>query len=260
MPYLGSSPARGLVGTTDIDDDAVTSAKIDDATIATADIATNAIDGTLTKDALIADFSDVTITAADLVMYGDATDSNNTKRDTVQGILDLGGGLWTFIDETNVTVVSAITFTDQASGYDYLYEMENVDIASDSSGIYFEVGVDGPTYRTSGYLMYVAGVRGTGTAAGANTAYGNIVHTGEGTGSNEHLYFSQTILLDPADASTKTTAFGHNIYYNYQPLACGEFSGGRYDTAEANTCMKIRPGSGNFDAGGTIRRYKRSRT
>ena len=72
MPYLGKSPARGLVGTTDID--------------------ANAIDGTLTKDALIGDYSDVTITASDLIMYGDATDSNNTKRDTVQGILDLAGG------------------------------------------------------------------------------------------------------------------------------------------------------------------------
>jgi hypothetical protein len=60
-------------------------------TVQTADIAANAIDGTLTKDALVGDYSDVTITAADLIMYGDATDSNNTKRDTVQGILDLGG-------------------------------------------------------------------------------------------------------------------------------------------------------------------------
>jgi hypothetical protein len=54
--------------------------------------ADNSVDGAKTKDALIADYSDVTITAADLIMYGDATDSNNTKRDTVQGILDLAAG------------------------------------------------------------------------------------------------------------------------------------------------------------------------
>jgi len=69
MPFLGKQPSRGLVGTADID--------------------LNSIDGTLTKDALIGDYSDVTITASDLLAYGDATDSNNTKRDTVQGILDL---------------------------------------------------------------------------------------------------------------------------------------------------------------------------
>ena len=48
-------------------------------TVQTADIAANAIDGTLTKDALVGDYSDVTVTAADLIMYGDATDSNNTS-------------------------------------------------------------------------------------------------------------------------------------------------------------------------------------
>jgi len=47
------------------------------------------VDETKLKDALIGDFSDVTVTAADAFLYGDATDSGNTKKDTVQGILDL---------------------------------------------------------------------------------------------------------------------------------------------------------------------------
>ena len=110
MPYLGVQPSRGLVGTAGID--------------------ANAIDGTLTKDALIADYSDVTITAADLVVYGDATDSNNTKRDTVQGILDLGGGAFENIfiaDNTgNVAIATGswtlVTFNtevlDQGSDFD----------------------------------------------------------------------------------------------------------------------------------------------
>ena len=72
MPFLGSQPAEVALTTGDLGD--------------------NIVDGTKTKDALIGDYSDVTITASDLVMYGDATDSNNTKRDTVQGILDLAGG------------------------------------------------------------------------------------------------------------------------------------------------------------------------
>jgi len=52
-------------------------------------LANNAVDETKLKDALIGDFTDVTVTAADAFLYGDATDSGNTKRDTVQGILDL---------------------------------------------------------------------------------------------------------------------------------------------------------------------------
>ena len=63
-----------------------------DGTISTAKIANNAVDETKLKDALIGDFTDVTVTASDTFLYGDATDSGNTKRDTVQGILDLAGG------------------------------------------------------------------------------------------------------------------------------------------------------------------------
>jgi len=57
--------------------------------VSTSQIEANAIDGTKTKDALIGDYSDTTITSSDLLMFGDQSDSNNTKRDTVQGILDL---------------------------------------------------------------------------------------------------------------------------------------------------------------------------
>ena len=63
-----------------------------DNTVATAKLVNNAVDETKLKDALIGDFSDATVTASDTFLHGDATDSGNTKRDTVQGILDLAGG------------------------------------------------------------------------------------------------------------------------------------------------------------------------
>ena len=52
-------------------------------------IAANAVDETKLKDALVADFTEVVVSASDSILLGDATDSGNTKRDTVQGILDL---------------------------------------------------------------------------------------------------------------------------------------------------------------------------
>jgi len=79
MAYIGQAPTKVPL----------TSADIADGTIALADIATNQIDETLMKDAFVGDFSDVTVTAADAFLYGDATDSGNTKKDTVQGVLDL---------------------------------------------------------------------------------------------------------------------------------------------------------------------------
>ena len=51
MPWLGAPPADVALSTDDLEDGIVTTAKI----------AANNVDGTLTKDALIADYSDVTI-------------------------------------------------------------------------------------------------------------------------------------------------------------------------------------------------------
>ena len=81
--------AADSVDGTKIADNAIDSEHYTDASIDTAHIATNQIDETLIKDAFVGDFSDVTVTAADAFLYGDATDSGNTKKDTVQGILAL---------------------------------------------------------------------------------------------------------------------------------------------------------------------------
>jgi hypothetical protein len=82
----------------------------DDGTVATAKIVNNAVDETKLKDALVGDFSDVTVTAADAFLYGDATDSGNTKKDTIQGILDLAGG-GKILQVVNVTNSASSTST-----------------------------------------------------------------------------------------------------------------------------------------------------
>ena len=55
----------------------------------TGQITANAVDETKIKDAFVADFTEVTVASGDSLLLGDATDSGNTKRDTVQGVLDL---------------------------------------------------------------------------------------------------------------------------------------------------------------------------
>jgi hypothetical protein len=59
------------------------------ATVGNGQIDNNSVDEDKLKDALIADFTEVTVASGDSLLLGDATDSGNTKRDTVQGILDL---------------------------------------------------------------------------------------------------------------------------------------------------------------------------
>lgn len=50
----------------------------------------NSADGYEIKD--INEYTDTVITASDEILFGDATDSNNLKKDTVQGIIDLVPG------------------------------------------------------------------------------------------------------------------------------------------------------------------------
>ena len=81
--------ADGSIDNAHIADDAIDSEHYADGSIDTAHIATNQIDETLVKDAFVADFTEVTVATGDSLIFGDATDSGNTKRDTVQGVLDL---------------------------------------------------------------------------------------------------------------------------------------------------------------------------
>tara|TARA_R100001463_G_scaffold44124_1_gene91812 strand:- start:7350 stop:9533 length:2184 start_codon:yes stop_codon:yes gene_type:complete len=81
-------------------------------TVATAMIANNAVDETKLKDALVADFTEVTVAAGDSILLGDVSDSGNTKRDTVQGILDLAsGGAWTLIGSQEASSDASLTQT-----------------------------------------------------------------------------------------------------------------------------------------------------
>ena len=84
--------ADGSIDNAHIADDAIDSEHYAAGSIDTAHIATNQIDETLMKDAFVGDFTDATVTASDYFIHGDTTDSGNTKKDTIQGILDLAGG------------------------------------------------------------------------------------------------------------------------------------------------------------------------
>ena len=81
-----------VVSGSNIADDAIDSEHYAATSIDTAHIATNQIDETLMKDAFVGDFTDATVTASDYLIHGDATDSGNTKKDTVQGVIDLVHG------------------------------------------------------------------------------------------------------------------------------------------------------------------------
>jgi hypothetical protein len=253
MPWLGAPPADVALSTDDLEDGIVTTAKI----------AANNVDGTLTKDALIADYSDVTITAADLVMYGDATDSNNTKRDTVQGILDLaGGGGWEFVSVVTASASATVAFTNMVSGYDYQYVFIDVLPATDGQTFHSQLGVSGPTYRTSSYQSVTAWISLAGTSAtsGAVTGNAQIIGPSVGSATDEGIHRAAITLSDPANASFDTT-------WAIAPSGtCDDTSGdamsisgggGKYTTAEAHVAIKFYFASGNVASGRTYQ-YRRA--
>lgn len=241
MRYLGS-PITGTVALT------------------TGDLGDNIVDGTKTKDALIGDYSDVTITASDLIMYGDATDSNNTKRDTVQGILDLaGGGGWSYVSTATASDSATLDFTNMASGYDYKYMVDYMVMAADNKYFDLRLGVAGPTYRTSGYVGVVR--NSAGSISSSATGEIRIVGASAGIGNatNENLWGAEVILMNPASATYKTTAMGRAGFGDNSGTPKTNYSTGNYTTAEANTCARFFAHVGNITSG-TILQYRRSRT
>ena len=162
MPFLGKEPAADLA--------------------TASDLADNIIDGTKTKDAIIGDYSDVTITASDLIVYGDATDSNNTKRDTVQGILDLAAADVEFVSSTSASGASSVAFESLASGYNYHITAEGVFLPSGTI-IEVTIGTGSTSYQTSGYLGASDGAASNGDGADVTTGTSGMQLNASGYGA-----------------------------------------------------------------------------
>ena len=112
----------GVVKATPVADESVDSDAYIDASVDTAHIATNQIDETLMKDAFVGDFTDATVTASDYFLHGDATDSGNTKKDTVQGVIDLVHGATVGVQTIWIPAVAMYPTT--TAGCDSLAQVE----------------------------------------------------------------------------------------------------------------------------------------
>ena len=159
IPLTSADITDGTIALADMAANSIDSDQYVDGSIDTAHIATNQIDETLIKDAFVGDFSDVTVTAADTFLYGDATDSGNTKKDTVQGILDLTtGGIWTLIESitpsgTYVSFENKLTATYRT--YMIIFEEASSGFSGANGEMHYGTGTSSITWKSSGY--YSAG-------------------------------------------------------------------------------------------------------
>lgn len=96
--------------------------------------------------------TDHTITASDVITFADVGDSNLTKKDTVQGVLDLaGGGMWSHVATTVFDDTATYERTGLVADEWYKINMMGV-VHSTAGGPGMVLGHGGtPTYITSDY-------------------------------------------------------------------------------------------------------------
>jgi len=152
MPFLGKEPAFDLASTSDLGDNVVTEAKL--------------------KDALVGDFTEVTATASDSIILGDATDSGNTKRDTIQGVLDLVSAGFTQPATQTATSGASKVFGSIPSGTKMIvisYFNISSNNAGDTGALRLVLG-DGGGLESSGYISMRAQLRSSANVIFDDTA------------------------------------------------------------------------------------------
>ena len=237
MPFLGKEPAFDLASTSDLGDNVVTEAKL--------------------KDALVGDFSEVTVTASDSILLADATDSGNTKRDTVQGILDLaGGGGTAVIARATFSTQTAVPITGfDSSKYDAYKIYWEMTPSTDGVDLRYRTSTDGGSSYDSGGSDYswrhvindggsppvdfnVTGAEGRTTRGASNGGF--LLSAGSG----EHAVGEVTIIAPDTTSHTHIIAdnFGRhtNGILQYSKLYFARLSEADVDA------IQLSPSAGNI--------------
>ena len=198
--------------------------------------------GTLPDPLDINDRTDTTITAADEIVYADATDSAAIKKDTVQGILDLA-----------VVADNAITLAKMAGATD-----GNI-ISFDASGdpVYIATGSDGQVLTSAG-----AGAPPAFEAlpAGGGKVLQCLSTTLTSSATNNNATFTTisglTVAITPAATSSKILVMWHvningnnggsgiQIVRGSTAICIGDAAGSRKRTT-ANTYTTLAPSQPN---------------
>jgi len=182
--------ANGSIDNAHIADDAIDSEHYAAGSIDTAHIATNQIDETLMKDAFVGDFTDATVTASDYFLHGDATDSGNTKKDTVQGILDLTSSV-TDIKFHVRQSADANNVTGNATSYSITHAnwTEVYDTGADIANGTFQAPATGK------YLL-VAFINWAGITSAHSVGFGHIVTSNRSYNGFEGDYYQSSATVN----------------------------------------------------------------
>ena len=167
------------------------------------------------------------------------------------------GGAWQFVSAVTASSSATVSFTGMATGYDHLVTMSAVAPATDSQYLIAQLGVTGPTYRTSNYLSIVIGMNASSGAVNktSDTADFTLHSTVQGSAADETAH-NEIILYDNA-AATDTYASFHGTMKNASGVGYTSQGGGFHNEASAKTAIQFKYDSGNI-AAGFFKLYRRA--
>lgn len=212
-------------------------------------------------DSITTSFTEDVITASDSIIFSDASDSGNTKRDTVQGLLDLvGTGALVYLGSATASASATLDFTSLLNSTNYtayIFVFNNILPATSGSGMLARTSSNnGSSWDNSaGNYSYTAA---------------NLYSTYSGTGNNSHTDMQVTSLLgiDTTVSNNSLNGIGYLFVgaskYTYLNCRTHYLSSGnalrtidttscRLSTTEVNA-IRFLMDSGNI-ASGTIRLY-----
>ena len=193
--------------------------------------------------------ADDAVGLAELSASGTASSSTFLRGDN--SWTAIAGGGYEFVGSTDGAGDADVSFTNMAAGYDYLYQWVNLVPVSDNVHFQSQLGIAGPTYRTSNYRG-IGGGRHDGGSTDSGEWSSNMIlsYNSMGSAANERTAALELTVYDPAESSTITCVgglmFGHSNVGD--EIGNGWFGG--YNTAtEAITSIKFFFASGNIETG-----------
>tara|TARA_X000001382_G_C3149205_1_gene172396 strand:+ start:274 stop:1038 length:765 start_codon:yes stop_codon:yes gene_type:complete len=252
-PFIGSSPAEVALTTGDLGDDIVTESKMANDAIGLTELKAGTDGELITWDASGNPAA---------VAVGTATHVLTSNGAGAAPTFQAAGGGYEFVSSGSASGGASIDFTNMVDGYDYIYVFQHISSASDGVSWTAEVGVSGPTYRTSGYKSSLVGINNAGSSTSIeSTSHFLMVSSsneGMGTGSGEAIKGGEFVLFNPANSSTETAGQSQVVLYGASPQLVPKFGAGYYATAEANVAVRFKTSSGNCT--GTIFQFRRARS
>lgn len=222
----------------------------------------NTPDGSITFPKLdtdiIASATDTVITASDIILFGDASDSNLTKRDTVQGILDLvGTGALVYLGSATASASATLDLTSYITNTynQYKIVLEDIKPATGAGQLRLRVSSNNGSSWDTGATDYVQGYDiSTGSTGSnpANAAYFSLYNASMPT---TDVLCGEIWLWNPNSTTGKKMITSNVVGYDSGgPWYMGQDSKGCRNTTSAINAVQVFNSAGNITSG-TIRIY-----